>query len=179
MIHAMLDFETLGQKANCAVLSLGAVLFDATGLKEDFYAVPNLKEQCKKRSVDASTITWWMGQGLAAKEVFDQSLNSTLTIAGLCSDFLVWMSNHAKPYKDLTVWSNNAGFDVPIMEHLIDSVGLTPPWNFWNIRCYRTLKALFPIEKDIEKPMVKHHALQDAKFQARAVSAFLRNNGKA
>ncbi len=39
------------------------------------------------------------------------------------------------------------------------------PWNFWNNRCYRTLKNLHP-KIELVRTGVHHHALADAKTQA-------------
>lgn len=174
----MIDTETLSQKANTVVLSVGVVVFNAESLTDSTYIVPSLAVQMGKRGISADTLCWWMSQGDAAKKVFQESLSSDLTIAGVASDFSCFIDRKVSNKKDLIVWSNNAGFDVPIMEHLLESVGLKAPWQFWNIRCYRSLKAWFPIEKEMTamKPQVKHNALEDAKFQAACVSKFLSEN---
>lgn len=175
--HLMLDLETLGQKANTAVLSLGAVLFTSKEVIAETYIVPSLKSQLSgnKRAVDADTVAWWMKQDVYAKKVFEEAMQSPLTIAGFCSDFSVFIDKHAGR-SDIVAWSNGAGFDVPIMEHIMHSVGLEVPWKFWNIRCYRTLKYLFPIENAVAKQSVKHNALDDARFQANCVMKFLNDN---
>lgn len=174
--HLMVDLETLGTDPNSAVLSIGAVLFTQEALGESIYILPSLKEQVKKRVVDAGTICWWFDQGAEAKKVFQWANASTLTIAGTVSDFVCFIDKHALDKKNLKVWSNGAGFDVPIMEHMIKSTGIEVPWKFWNIKCYRTLKSMHP---EFEKGIfcnTKHHALEDAKFQASCLQRFFKNN---
>lgn len=172
----MLDLETLGTKADTAVLSIGLVLFNREKILGEKYIVPSLSVQLKKagRAVDASTLTWWMQQETAAKQVFKESNASILTISGAVSDMLTFINGVTRD-PNLLVWSNGAGFDVPIIEHMIHSVNLEAPWKFWNIRCYRTLKCLYDIEKEALKG-VKHNALDDARFQAECVMGFLQKN---
>lgn len=173
--HLMIDLESLGTKANTAVLSMGAVTFNQLGVIAEIYTVPSLKFQLQKttRAVDADTLHWWMNQDDRAKKVFSESMESSLTVQGLCSELSVFIDKFVKNKKDLIVWSNGAGFDVPIIEHMLQYSGLEIPWKFWNIRCYRTLKSLFPIENHVKKAEVKHNALDDAKFQAACVMKFL------
>lgn len=175
MTHLCIDFETLAQRANTAVLSLGAILFDKERIIQEHYDIPSLKEQCKRRAVDASTICWWQDQGDAAKSVFKQALGSSTDIMTFCKRFQHFVLNFGENPSELRVWSNNAGFDVPIMEHLLDSCGIATPWNFWNIRCYRTVKAMYKMEK-APKPTVKHHALEDARYQTKNLQLFFQEH---
>jgi exodeoxyribonuclease VIII len=56
-------------------------------------------------------------------------------------------------------------------------VGVLPcPWNFWDDRCYRTVKRFAP---DIKMNFsgVKHHALADARHQALHLQRILIEKG--
>lgn len=168
MKHLMLDFETLATTPDAAVLSLGACVFDNEKILAEHYTVFDLAAQLKTRRVDASTIGWWFDQGDAAKAVIKQAVASRKNTPEWGAEFVAWVSQNAEPSK-VQVWSNGANFDVVIIEHLLSQLRLSPPWKFWNVRCYRTLKSLFPIETGVERGGVKHNALDDAKFQANCV----------
>lgn len=170
--HLMLDFETLGQTPDTAVLSLGAVLFNQDGILDCQDWVFDLTEQLRsKRSVTSSTIVWWLQQGAKAQEIFALSNSKGKGMREFTPEFLKFSST-----KDLRVWGNGATFDVSIIEHLLSQMKVENPWMFWNVRCYRTIKAMFEIEKG--KPFVgtKHNALDDAKYQAERMSEFLKAN---
>jgi len=47
------------------------------------------------------------------------------------------------------------------------------PWYFWNDRCYRTMKSLYP-QIPMERDGVHHNALDDAISQARHLMAILK-----
>ena len=70
------------------------------------------------------------------------------------------------------MWSNGADFDLPMLAHAYNQVGIEVPWKFWNSRCFRTYKNL-PNAKNIrvEALGVKHNALSDAYQQAQTVCA--------
>lgn len=166
--HVMLDFETLSTKPTAACMSLGIVRFSREEILETEHLFFDLKEQCERRIVDGATLVWWNSQGEAARTVFEKAGNHGILMREALSTISqVYQRN------DL-VWGNGGNFDPVIAESMYIKAGLEVPWKFWNVRCYRTLKSLYPhIEKNTEKPMVKHDALEDALFQAKSVQAFL------
>lgn len=182
----MLDFETLGTKADTVVLSLGAVIFNRDQILKKQLWHFSIEEQFKvKRSVTGDTICWWLKQGDEAKSVFERAnkegipakdfadqFNSFLKEVILGNEPNVIMDEHIR----FKVWSNGASFDVPILEHFLNQCGRKIHWNFWDVRCYRTMKAMFGIEKGREREGTKHDALDDAIFQARCVMNYLQDN---
>jgi hypothetical protein len=70
------------------------------------------------------------------------------------------------------VWSNGAGFDVVIMEHIFRKINKAYPWSFWAVRDCRTIYDL-GIEAN-RPPVLKHHALEDAWNQAVGVQNVLK-----
>lgn len=165
--HCMIDFETLGNKPDTAVLSLGVTLFSKAGIYASGEWFFNRRDQAS-RSISDETAAWWSKQpngafGAILKEVDEKGKD----VSEVLDSFTAML-----PPK-FYIWSNGAGFDVPILEDLYESKSAKAPWAFWDIRCYRTLKTIFP---DLEKGLVnerKHNALSDAKFQAEAVIKFL------
>jgi hypothetical protein len=73
--------------------------------------------------------------------------------------FAEWMRG------EVNVWGNGAAFGNVILRSAYAACGLLPPWEFWNDRCYRTLKNLRPDIK-LERSGTHHNALDDAITQA-------------
>jgi exodeoxyribonuclease VIII len=158
--HVMVDLETMGNKADAAIIAVSAVRFSTEhGTLSRFYRVVGLESslRCGGR-VDASTIVWWMQQSNEARSAITEG--ERLDLAVVLQEFTAWM-----PEETTSVWGNGAAFDNVILRGAYERLGLQPPWPFWADRCYRTLKVLHP-----EVPFVRqgthHHALHDAESQA-------------
>lgn len=173
MKHLMLDFETVGQRSDTAVLSLGTVLFEGGKILDEKLWIFNLSRQLDgfRRSVSADTLLWWMNQGDKAKSVFEKTKNGMLL-----SDFAKNFREMFEQYPDLRVWGNGATFDVSIVENILTTFAIPHPWKFWNVRCYRTLKAMHGIEIGQVREGTHHDALADAQFQAKCLMNFFTLN---
>lgn len=172
MKQLMIDLETMGVAPSAVILSLGAVLFDKSGvLEEKSYTFDFVEQQRMGRTVDPNTMLWWMEQGDAARSIISRSVKAGSSIKNFAIEFSAWVKNQG----DLEVWSNGASFDVVLLEHLFYQLRMPVPWKFWNIRCYRTLKAFHPIERNQIREGVKHDALCDARFQAKCVISHLQS----
>jgi hypothetical protein len=169
----MLDFETLGQNPDAAVVSLGAVIFNKEKFLDEKLWLFNLNGQLQgPRKASGDTITWWLGQGEKAKSVFEKAGREGILLRDFVPDFIDFLNG-----KDVRVWGNGATFDVSIIEHILLQQGRTPPWKFWNVRCYRTMKACFGIDKPFTG--TKHDALDDAKHQANCLMEYWKSNPAA
>lgn len=159
-VNIMLDLETMGNGPEAAIIAIGAVeFFPETGLLgREFYAVVSLESSVANGGIiDASTVLWWMQQSAEARAEFVQQ---GLTINEALLSFSDWM-----PEKAL-VWGNGADFDNVILRAAYSNAGIAAPWKFYNSRCFRTLKNLFPkVQKPVDG-LVAHKALDDAKWQA-------------
>lgn len=161
MKHVMVDLETLGTVPGCAILSVGAVYFDETGLGKEFYMVAH-QGSCTEAGLKVSqdTLDWWAKQGASAKKVLEESTaKECVTITEVLHQFGKFLIPGAK------VWGNGADFDNPILACAYDAVQLKQAWLAWNGRCYRTLKNIAPGPK-LERIGTYHNALDDAKSQA-------------
>lgn len=178
MKHVMVDLETLGNTPGCVILSIGAVGFcPVTGIMgERFYRVVNtLSAIDAGLEADASTQEWWSKQSKEAQQVLldagspDGSLNSHLKdVLNEFNDFL-----RSEPFSDVRVWGNGSDFDNAILAVAYKRCGIKPAWEFWNNRCFRTLKNSAPQIK-MERSGTHHNALDDAVTQARHALAILR-----
>lgn len=166
MEHVMVDLETLGRRAGCSVLSIGAVEFDARrGLGKEFYVVVNRPSQrALGLHEDPETLKWWASQTEAARQVLDDAEAET---AVSVEKALAQLTTFLAPLglRRVKIWGNGGDFDNAILTNLYAAINQVPPWDFWNNRCYRTLKNLVPSEK-LKRTGTYHNALDDAKTQA-------------
>ena len=169
MKRVSVDTETTGISAGCPILSIGAVEFDTeTGtLGEQFYCVIN-HESCLAKGLrpNEETIAWWAQRSEEARQVLNQASEpvseSVLTITDALTKFNEYLSQFGK---DVEVWGNGSDYDNVILDAAYKATGVPRFWEFWNNRCYRTLKNLFPEVKFVRQGMY-HHALHDAISQA-------------
>lgn len=160
----MIDIETMGNTPGAAILSIGAVFIKDGKLAEEFYQHIDL-ESCLENGLkmDAGTVQWWMKQSDEARESITRETGDN--IIAVLANFYGWVTQNAQG-AEVQVWGNAATFDVVLMEEAFRRVGYDIPWNFRGHNCYRTLKNLFPGVPKPEFTGIKHHALDDARFQA-------------
>lgn len=151
MNHLMVDIETLGVNPRAPVLSIGACLFNTNhGIVEKFYTTLDVTKQLD-RVYDASAIRFWVNQGEAAREVFNDVQNRK----GL-SEFKHWLSS----IQFGRVWAKPPAFDLVILKGLIGY----SHWKHSKERCLRTLIESTGGSIPFEGSM--HNALDDAIHQA-------------
>lgn len=176
--HLMVDLETMGNKPDAPVVSVGAVFFDpATGdTGAEFYKVVSLESAMAWGGVpDASTIVWWMKQSAEARSaiVMDDAIQLDDALFQL-TDFIA--ENAANGPSLMQVWGNGASFDNVILRQSYDRTGIDCPWMFWNDRDVRTMVELGKAvginpRYDIKFEGDMHNALSDARHQVKYVSA--------
>lgn len=169
MKNIMLDLETMGNHSNAAIISIGAVYFDDTGLGPEFYHKISLESSMKAGlKTDPDTILWWMHQQYEArKEFIGNSREKTL------SEVLDLFSNFVKPGR--LIWGNGSDFDNVVLATAYDVLDKKRPWQYKNNRCYRTMKNEYPkAPKPAENNLV-HNAIEDAKWQARHLISIWRH----
>lgn len=171
--HIMLDLETMGTRPDAAIIAIGAVAFDHEGTGHTFYCPVKLQSSMDNGgTVDASTITWWMKQPYAARQLFSDGTAQELNVALLqFKDWLIHTAGNSELAKEVEVWGNGADFDNVILASAYRNVGLPQPWGTFKNRCYRTFRQLCSgADKDLPRPGgTAHHAMQDALYQAQNV----------
>lgn len=176
MEHVMVDLETKGNKPGCMLLSIGAVYFDPmTGILGDqFYKVVSPEGQ-QERGLheDPDTMDWWAKQSEGARQVLGEAEASEVTLQEALGGFTEFLA--VAGLKRVKVWGNGSDFDNAILTVAYMAHQQNIPWEFWNNRCFRTLKNLCPLK--MEKSLLAHNALNDAIMQAEhanKVMAYLR-----
>lgn len=168
----MLDIETTGNKPGCGILSIAVVPFSAGIVAPPSFhlyikVLPSSNQQYDL-SEDKDTLLWWAGK---PKYIRDEAYSGTTDL----KEVLKKLSNYLAVFgADFRVWGNGATFDCPVLEAAYEAVGLPVPWNFRQLRCYRTLNAYAP---DWVTPQVNnaaHDAHSDAMFQAERAAKILK-----
>jgi exodeoxyribonuclease VIII len=168
MKHVMVDLETMGNGGNAPIIAIGAVKFDITGTKgAPFYANVDL-QSCMDVGMecDASTIMWWLEQSGDARERLKFPVPDD--VSTVLRAFSAWFGDSEY------LWGNGAAFDNVILNNAYRKVGQEPPWNFWNDRCYRTLKSQFAAVP-MERVGTHHNAVDDAQSQAEHLIAMCKH----
>ena len=158
MNDVMLDLETLGNRPNAVIVAIGAVKFNALELGESFYVRVDPRScVAAGLEMDVETVQWWLAQSdEARKEITAPGIPLSMALAQF-TGFL--------DHPEYRVWGNGAAFDNVIMASAYRAFNLPSPWRFWNDRCYRTVKGMFPAVA-LKRGGTHHNALDDAMEQA-------------
>lgn len=165
MNNVMIDIESLGCTLDSVIVSIGAVKFNGSGLGDEFYKV--CYQGQKDRKMDLSTISWWMGQGEEARDVFvDKKIERVTLREALVElkDFINW--------KEDTVWSNGTLFDISMLQNAYEWAKIRYPWPYRSVSCLRSIRKIYPYYEeamDAYRETTSHNALDDAKCQALAL----------
>lgn len=173
MKHVMLDIETLGNKTNSVILSIGACYFEpSTGDIGSTLSVHVDAESCVGvgLNMDPSTVIWWLAQKADAQQKIIDGQYSSIPIGGALLKLSEFIDANAQ------VWGNGATFDNSIVKNAYEKMQMNAPWKFWNDRDVRTIVELgyqigFNPKRDMPFDGTRHDALDDAIHQAKYVSA--------
>ena len=155
--QCMVDLETLGTRPGDCILSLGAVLFCDSGITSEMYiTIDQNSSKAVGMRAQKSTIEWWQKQSPEARA---SAFKGEYSIETALVMFAMWLP------KNSCVWGNGANFDNTLLAAAYRLVKKDIPWEFWNDRCYRTIKSLFP-QVEMARVGTHHNALDDAKSQA-------------
>ncbi len=196
-LDIMVDIETFATDTNAAIVSIGAVAFNAGGDNaalwtnspgqllvdgQGFRVNVDLgkSDPDKRGNVDPATVEWWLQQSDDARAMLVSG--DRLPLGEALQEFGQWLRMQAVklpgPAK-LTLWSNGPTFDEMILRAAFGRYGMDFPISFRGSRCCRTMFALATDfgwngkEAAAAAPddIVKHDALSDAVFQARGVAS--------
>ncbi len=164
MTDIMVDLETLGTTPGSIILSIGACMFDpVTGdvLAQFYRTIDRASCEAAGLTADASTEAWWAGQSQAAR---DALLMDTSPLSEVLESFAGWWLAQ----RGERLWAHAPNFDETLLAAAYRACGVGHPWQFWNVRCTRTIYALAGVKPD-RTVGTHHNALDDAIAQAVAV----------
>jgi exodeoxyribonuclease VIII len=179
-LHLMVDLETCSLAPNAYIRSIGACFFDVNGVGSQFYESCDGPDQ-PGSDVDPETVKWWENQTLEARNALknDKHINLEVTL----HNFHHWVAEEMKVYSlkgdrsdvEVWLWGNGGDFDPVILSNAYKRCKIEQPWQWYNTRCYRTLKNIFKNIRPENFEGEKHNALADAVHQARHASSILRH----
>ncbi len=159
-----IDLETLNLVPSSHILAIGAARFDlVTGIVSDTFERTVEMINQDDRTVDMSTIKFWLGQSDEARRALISE--STVSLEQALRDFAMFVQ------EDDVVWGNGATFDISIMEH---AYNYKAPWKYFNVNDMRTIVRVAECIKGFNKRDVQfvgepHKALDDAVHQAKVI----------
>jgi len=160
----MVDIETLGLEQDSAILSVGAVQFDKSGLATKFIRdIDQRSCQAAGLSLDVDTLDWHLTHGSFA----GRELGDGIPLRDALEDFV----DFAEPAEE--IWACSPAFDCRLLAHAGEQVGVEMPWDYYQERDVRTVRELGLCDGDLEHRGEAHHALDDARYQARQVVSAL------
>lgn len=164
--RVMIDLETLDTATTATIVSIGAVRFNMDGVNnfDTFYRAVNWSAD-KSRSISRDTLAWWLAQPAEVQAALKDERAIPLAVALV--EFRYWLG------ADAEVWAGPANFDLSILQNAYEQYQLETPWEFFNTRCYTTLRRLSPNIPRVASD-VPHNALEDAKAQAQHAAQLLR-----
>lgn len=176
--HLMVDIESMGEKPDAPIVSIGAVFFDpASGQTgPEFYKVISLESAMGWGGVpDASTILFWLKETSEARS--EIVMDHAIPLDDALLQFKDFIAENAANGKDtVQVWGNGATFDNVLLENSYARTGISCPWKYWNNRDVRTIVELgkavgYTPRHEIPFEGEPHKAISDARHQVKYVSA--------
>ncbi|EET9516954.1 3'-5' exoribonuclease [Escherichia coli] len=171
-IHLSVDLETMGTNPDAPINSIGGKFFDpATGeMGPEFSKAIDL--ETSGGIIDRKTIKWWAKRSREAQSaIFTDEISLDVALR-LFIEFIEKNSGG----RFVQVWGNGANFDNVILRRSYERQGIPYPWLYYNDRDVRTIVELgnaigFDVRMAIPFEGVPHNALDDARHQAKQVSA--------
>lgn len=167
----MVDLETLGKRAGCQILSIGAVFFnrETDALGEKFYSVCRIGAAQTNLGLhtDKDTLKWWQQQSEDSRRVLHHAkAKGATSLPSALEKFTEFLETAEGGLSRVRVWGNGSDFDNAILYAAYAAAHQEVPWKFWHSRCFRTLKSE---NRNILEPVREgtyHNALDDAVHQA-------------
>lgn len=170
--HLMIDLETMGKNPDATIISIGAIFFDPqTGdMGPEFSKAIDL--ETAGGIIDRQTIKWWLKQSCEAQSAI---LTDEIPLDDALLQLREFIAENSCEFF-VQVWGNGASFDNVILRRSYERQGLPCPWRYCNDRDVRTIVELgnsigFDVRMAIPFEGVPHNALDDARHQAKQVSA--------
>lgn len=165
-VHAMVDIETLGTCIGSQIVSIGAVKFNPNSKEEpydEFYFRLDIDDQHARGLVaEADTLSWWEKQD-------EDVIMSTFDPEGrihpkeMFGELRKWFAGCDG------VWAQGITFDISLLDYMARKYDTSAPWKHWQVRDSRTLIGLLKLDPRNKYKFAKHNALEDSRYQAKAV----------
>lgn len=166
MKDVMIDIETLGTRSTSKIIQIGACYFDRdTGQVGEVFKQNIAHSNDERFTVDWHTLAWWMLQSEEARNSVIADGHPLESVLSQLSQFL----NNAT-----YIWSH-ATFDIPIILHAYDVLGLKFPLHYTKMRDIRTLMDIADFKSTAERTGTHHDALDDCIYQVKYCTEALKH----
>ncbi|AIF93312.1 Exodeoxyribonuclease VIII encoded by cryptic prophage CP-933P [Escherichia coli O157:H7 str. SS17] len=169
--HLMIDLETMGKNPDAPIISIGAIFFDPqTGdMGPEFSKTIDL--ETAGGVIDRDTIKWWLKQSREAQSAI---MTDEIPLDDALLQLREFIDENSGEFF-VQVWGNGANFDNTILRRSYERRDPCP-WRYYNDRDVRTIVELgkaidFDARTAIPFEGERHNALDDARYQAKYVSA--------
>lgn len=170
--HLMIDLETMGKNPDAPIISIGAIFFDPqTGdMGPEFSKTIDL--DTAGGVIDRDVIKWWLKQSREAQSAI---MTDEIPLDDALLQLREFIDENSGEFF-VQVWGNGANFDNTILRRSYERQGIPCPWRYYNDRDVRTIVELgkaidFDARTAIPFEGERHNALDDARYQAKYVSA--------
>nr|WP_308732939.1 3'-5' exoribonuclease [Escherichia coli] len=170
--HLMIDLETMGKNPDAPIISIGAIFFDPqTGdMGPEFSKTIDL--ETAGGVIDRDTIKWWLKQSREAQSAI---MTDEIPLDDALLQLREFIDENSGEFF-VQVWGNGANFNNTILRRSYERQGSPCPWRYYNDRDVRTIVELgkaidFDARTAIPFEGERHNALDDARYQAKYVSA--------
>ena len=171
-IHLMIDLETMGKNPDAPIIAIGAIFFDPqTGdMGPEFSKTIDL--DTAGGVIDRDVIKWWLKQSREAQSAI---MTDEIPLDDALLQLREFIDENSGEFF-VQVWGNGANFDNVILRRSYERQGIPCPWRYCNDRDVRTIVELgkaidFDARTAIPFEGERHNALDDARYQAKYVSA--------
>nr|WP_305881238.1 3'-5' exonuclease [Escherichia coli] len=168
----MIDLETMGKNPDSPIISIGAIFFDPqTGeMGPEFNKTIDL--ETAGGVIDRDAIKWWLKQSREAQSAI---LTDEIPLDDALLQLREFIAENSGELF-VQVWGNGANFNNVILRRSYERQGIPCPWRYYNDRDVRTIIELgksidFDARTPIQFEGIRHNALDDARHQAKYVSA--------
>ncbi|EFH2428565.1 exonuclease [Escherichia coli] len=170
--HLMIDLKTMGKNPDAPIISIGAIFFDPqTGdMGPEFSKTIDL--ETAGGVIDRDTIKRWLKQSREAQSAI---MTDEIPLDDALLQLREFIDENSGEFF-VQVWGNGANFDNTILRRSYERQGIPCPWRYYNDRDVRTIVELgkaidFDVRTAIPFEGERHNALDDARYQAKYVSA--------
>ncbi|TNP76617.1 exonuclease [Escherichia coli] len=170
--HLSVDLETMGKNPDAPIISIGAIFFDPqTGdMGPEFSKTIDI--DTAGGVIDRDTIKWWLKQSREAQSAI---LTDEIPLDDALLQLREFIDENSGGFF-VQVWGNGASFDNVILRRSYVRQEIPCPWRYHNDRDVRTIVELgkaidFDARTAIPFEGERHNALDDARYQAKYVSA--------
>ncbi|EON4392330.1 3'-5' exoribonuclease, partial [Escherichia coli] len=170
--HLMIDLETMGKNPDAPIISIDAIFFDPqTGdMGPEFSKTIDL--ETAGGVIDRDVIKRWLKQSREAQSAI---MTDEIPLDDALLQLREFIDENSGEFF-VQVWGNGANFENTILRRSYERQGIPCPWRYYNDRDVRTIVELgkaidFDARTATSFEGERHNALDDARYQAKYVSA--------